>query len=484
MRLVLHSLAALALVAAAPALAQTPAGDGATDPVVLAPGHPDLTTDGLALETETVAVRVTDPRPTVYGTLTTEAERSGDAVTLTTDADVSEAGLRYSSTVTFAWPSLAPVSRDFSQGNVTAHTDYDGQAVTGTWARGEWAPLPFDIALPRPVFQPEVLPILARALPLEAGYTAVVPTFTAERRLRDYTLSVVGEEEVTLADGSAVTAWAVEETSEGRGSRTRRYFVDGATRALVAFTTTAGRDATIISEPVTDEMLASLEADAALPTVELRPGLERLQTDALQSYSQDYVIRVVEPVQQDAGTQSRTVTVDRAAGTVRAESQVEIAMAGQRTSETVEAAFPSLAPISSRVDANGTVIDLAFSDNAVSGTRTEAGGDPEPVDLMLEEPAYDASWLFEIVRLLPFEEDYRATLHTTAAGELADLTLAVLDQEEVDGQTAWIVEARPEEGPATEFAVADGTRELLRVRLRPQAGVVVDIVPVADEAGM
>lgn len=468
------SLAALALFAAAPALAQ--------EPVVLAPGHPDLTTDGLTLETETVAVRVTDPRPTVYGSVLTDVTRDGDTVTLATDADVAQAGLRYQDSITLRWPSLEPVSRERTQGNVTGQTMYDGTRVTGTWASGDWAPLPFDIELPRPVFQPEALPLVARALPLRAGYEAVAPTFTAERRLRDYTLTVVGEEEFERADGTTAMAWAIEESSEGRGSRSRRYFVDGATRELLGFTSAVGRgDGQIITEPVSDEMLAELQADT--PGVEVRPGLDRLETGALTSYSQDFAIRVVEPVQQEAGTHSRTLTVDEAAGTVTLESELVISMAGQRTSETLVAAYPSLAPISSEIDANGTLIELSYTDGALSGTRTAGEGDPEPIDLMIEEPVYDASWLFELARLVPFEDGYRGTLHVAAGGELTEIGMAVVDQEEIGGQQAWIVEATTESGGSTEFAVADGTRDLLRVRLRPQPGVVVDIVP-AEGDGM
>ena len=114
----------------------------------------------------------------------------------------------------------------------------------------------------------------------------------------------------------------------------------------------------------------------------------------------------------------------------------------------------------------------------MTGSRTPADGEAETIDLPVEAPVYDGGWLFEIVRLLPFADGYRAVFHTVSPTEgPTEVMLAVVDQEEIDGQTAWIVEATPEGGAPTEFAVADGTRELVRVRLLPQPGVVVDFVP-------
>ncbi len=465
----LLALAALA-VFAAPAFAQ----------VTLQPGHPDLQTAGLSLDTETVRVRVTEPRPTDLGMVATTVERDGDTVTMSTNADVPRAGQVYDLTVSMAWPSLAPISRERSSDGSVGTTSYDGARVTGTYSRGDWAPLPFDITLPGAVFFPEALPIIARALPFAEGYTATVPTFTSERRIRDYTLTVTGQEDFQRADGSTVTAWVVEETSEGRGSSPRKYFVEDGTRALVASTTTATGNTVVVTEPVTEAMLAAMDAET--PAVELRPGLDRLDLSGLTAYEGDYVVKIVQPIQQDAGTATRRLVVDEAAGTVTLTTTTEIAMAGQRTSETAVAAYPSLAPISTTSDNNGSVTTLEYTANAVSGTKADGGGDPTPVDMMFEDPAYSGTWVFEIVRLLPLEEGWRGTLHTISSEDGPEETVVtVIGREDVGGVSAWIVEAQAAEGGPVEFAIHPDTREMLRTRLQPQVGVVVDIVPAPAE---
>ncbi|WP_412068841.1 hypothetical protein [Rubrivirga sp. IMCC43871] len=463
------ALMALAVVAA-PAFAQ----------VTLRPGHPDLLTAGLSLDTETVRVRVTEPRPADLGLVATTVERDGDTVTMSTNADVPRAGQVYDVTVSMAWPTLAPILRERSTNGDAGTTRYDGARVTGTYGRGEWDPLPFDITLPAEVFFPEALPVIARALPFAEGYVATVPTFTAERRVRDYTLTVTGQQDFQRADGSTVTAWVVEETSQGRGSSARKYFVEDGTRILVASTTTATGDTEIVTEPVTEAMLAAMDAET--PAIELRPGLDRLDLSGLTDYEGDYVVKIVQPIQQDAGTATRRMVVDEAAGTVTLTTTTEIAMAGQRTSETAVAAYPSLAPISVMSDNNGSVTDLAYTANAVSGTKTEGGGDPDPVDMMFEMPAYAGSWVFEIVRLVPFEEGWRGTLHTISSEDgPEETTVTVVGRDDVGGVSAWIVEAQPSEGGPIEFAIHPDTREMLRTRLQPQVGVVVDIVPAAAE---
>ncbi|WP_412061863.1 hypothetical protein [Rubrivirga sp. IMCC45206] len=463
------ALMALAVVAA-PAFAQ----------VTLRPGHPDLLTAGLSLDTETVRVRVTEPRPTDLGLVATTVERDGDTITMRTNADVPRAGQVYDVTVSMAWPTLAPIMRERSTSGSTGMTRYDGTTVTGTYGRGDWEPLPFDITLPAEVFFPEALPVIARALPFAEGYTATVPTFTSERRIRDYTLTVTGQQDFERADGSTVTAWVVEETSQGRGSSARKYFVEDGTRILVASTTTAQGNTEVITEPVTEEMLAAMNAET--PAVELRPGLDRLDLSGLTDYQGDYVVKIVQPIQQDAGTATRRLVVDEAAGTVTLTTTTVIAMAGQRTSETAVAAYPSLAPISVRSDNNGSITDLTYTADAVSGTKTEGEADPEPVEMAFEMPAYAGTWVFEIVRLVPFEEGWRGAVHTISSEDgPRETVVTVIGREDVDGVSAWIVEAQAPEGGPVEFAVHPDTREMLRTRLQPQAGVIVDIVPADAE---
>ena len=451
------------------ALVLTASAASAQD-VTLRPGHPDLMTTGLTLESHVEAVRVAGPSPQDIGVVRHQVTRDGDRVTLVTRSAVPMMGGDSEITSEFAWPSLRPVRSERSPKSTVR---YDGTRVTGVYGRGDWEPLPYDITLQDEPFQPEILPILARALPFRAGYTARVPTFAAGTRLRDVQLTVVGPEDFRRADGATAATWVVEETSEGRGSRARRYYVDAGSRDLVAMSFSPQEGTDVVTEPTTEEALAQVSADRAVGD-RLRPGAEALATDALQSGSQSYVVKVVQPVQQDVGTQTRTLTVDRDAGTVTLVSEVDIAVAGQKSTETVVAAYPSLRPVSSRTDANGEIIDLAYTDTGVVRT---GGSDDENYDLTFDEPVFDSSFLFDVVRLLPFADGYQASFETFSKEGPTALALTVTGQEEVEGRTAWMVTAQPTEGSPTVFAVDAETRDLLRIEIQPQLGVVVHFVP-------
>jgi hypothetical protein len=466
----LLTLAALAFVAA-PLFAQ--------DAVTLRPGHPDLMTADLTLGDETVSITSSGARSRALGTLTTTVQQDGDTVTLRTDADVPQAGQVYDVTATFAWPSLRPISRERSAGGASGMTTYDGATVTGRFARGDdFDALPFDIALRQEPFQPEVLPYIARALPFAEGYTAVVPTFTSETRVRDYTLSVTGMEEVTPTGGEPVMAWAVVQTVEAtRAPRPRTYYIDPATRTILRTTTPATGDALIVSEPVTEESLAALEAEAATPAIELRPGLDRLEAGALTSRSESFVIRVVEPVQQEAGTITRTVEIDEAAGTITVTLVQDIAMAGQRVEQTSVAAYPSLAPTTATTAANANTVDVTYGD----GTATVVVNG-ETQEVALEAPVFDGGFLFEIVRALPYEEGYRGEIHILAPGQGATaVPVSVGAPTEIDGQTAWPVETGGGPGTAFVFYVDPETRDFVRIEQEPQPGVLIHVEPTGGE---
>ena len=201
------------------------------------------------------------------------------------------------------------------------------------------------------------------------------------------------------------------------------------------------------------------------------------------SYTQDYVVRLVSPSQQDIGTATRSLAVDRAAGTVTLDVETVIAMAGQQTTEHAVAAFPSLSPIEARIEANGTVFDLTYGDDAVTGTKTEGEGDAEAVEVAFEEAVYDASMAAELVRLVPFEEGFRGEYFTVSPVEgPTSVFFEVTGQDEVDGRAVWLVgvEAGPN-APVQTFAVDAETRETLRIRPEPQVGVIIDILPVDAE---
>ena len=45
------------------------------------------------------------------------------------------------------------------------------------------------------------------------------------------------------------------------------------------------------------------------------------------------------------------------------------------------------------------------------------------------------------------------------------------------GRTAWIVKVSPDGAPPNEFAIDAETRDLLRIEIAPQPGVVIQFVP-------
>lgn len=172
--------------------------------VLLAPGHPDLVTEGVSVGDVLSLVRVAEPTAEDVGTTSARVTQGAGTVTVVTTADASDVGLAgTSAAATFAWPSLRPVETvDGAQGRVT----YDGVHMTGLFGRGDREPLPYDITLDAEPFQPEAVPFLARMLPLRRGYTATVPTFSAQSQLRTVTLAVAGPEPFVGADGAARTA--------------------------------------------------------------------------------------------------------------------------------------------------------------------------------------------------------------------------------------------------------------------------------------
>ena len=287
-------------------------------------------------------------------------------------------------------------------------------------------------------------------------------------------MTVEGQETFTKADGSTANVWAIEEVTPGRRVQTQRYLVDAASRDLVAITTSM-QGADVVIETTTEAMLDVMAAERPM-MASLRPGADALAVDALESYSQSYTVKLVQPQQQDIGTQTRTVTVDRGEGTVTVEEMTSIPIAGQETSSTVTMAYPSLRPLSARSQANEVVTNLTYNDDGVIRRQTPASDESPDYERELEEPVFDPSVLFEVVRLVPFEEGYQAAFETFNAEGLLSIPIAITGQGEVDGTAVWMVRAAPEGAPPIDFAIDAETRELVRVMLSPQPGVMVHFV--------
>ncbi|MEM1117465.1 MAG: hypothetical protein AAF845_14795 [Bacteroidota bacterium] len=464
----LSTLSAVLLLGAAPALAQ--------DAVRLAPGHPDLSP--VAIESSLMAVYSGGTDGRLLGTITTTATPNDDGtVTVVTDAAAPEAGFVSQDSARYG-ASLAPIFLNQEGPGGQGTVAVDGMNVSGTYARGSMEPLPFDIDLEEAPFDPVSIPLVARSLPLRAGYEAVVPTFSPLQRVRETTLTVVGEEEVMGADGEAAMAWAIEEDGPGRD---RRFFVDGATREIVQITISPNPETVITLVPTTEEALAEAAGPPADP---IRPGDPALMADRLADYSENYTFKVVQPVQQDIGTSTRALTIDREAGTVTLVSTTEITMAGQSIRDSLVAAYPSFEPISRRLDQNGTLIEMSHADGEVRRTVTAEGEEPETEVTVFDEAVFGAGWLQEMIRVMPLAEGYRISFEGVGtSGEANPVLVSVIGQEEMDGGPAWIVEAVPASGPPTTYTIDDATREVLKSSFSPQVGVILETVP-AEEAAM
>lgn len=452
----------------------------AQNAVTLTPGHPDLTLPAAPPASGTTEVRMIEPQAQSLGTIVERTALDGDVLTVVTRTVVPMAGANSVDSTRLVWPSLAPLSNDVTDGDDVAEVAFADGTVSGTYDAGRGA-LPFGFDLETPVFAPGVLPLLVRSIPLETGYTAVVPLFSAKDRFKEARLTVTGREDVEH-DGETVSAWVVEQRGGGGlvGTFVQRHFIDPDTRALLHTEVHPQSEMLVHLVPLTAAQAAAREQEMAAAAAEaeaaraaaadLRPGAEVLATDAVRDASVEAVIRLVEPMQQDAGTDTRTVTIDEAAGTVTVTQVVDIPMAGQHQESTIVAAYPSLAPISvTETGANTTAI--TFADGRVTGTH-----DGEPVEADLDAPVFASGLLVEVVRLLPFAEGYSAGYRAFSAEDgVVTTLLTVTGQETVGDRTAWAVTAEREGNPTFTFHVDAETRELLRYGFSPQAGVRIEI---------
>ena len=185
-------------------------------------------------------------------------------------------------------------------------------------------------------------------------------------------------------------------------------FIDADSRNLVAITYTV-QGADVVIEPTSQAMLDAA-AEARSMMTSLRPGDAGLATDALQSYTQEFTVKLIQPQQQDIGTQTRTVTVDEAEGLVTIESTTSIPLAGQNTSDELVLTYPGLRGMSYRAEANDVVTTLTYNDDGVIRRRTPADDESPDFEQTFEEPVFDPAALFELVRLMPFTEGYSAAL--------------------------------------------------------------------------
>ena len=466
-------LLAAVLLAAAPALAQAPA--------LLTPGHPDLAADALAFESLAYSVRTGDR---TIGQITQRVTEDGPSVTVVTEVDIPESRQASVDSARVLRASLAP--QFFSttpRGGVPQTAAFDGARVVGTYqARGHT--LPIDLELEAPAFHDGSTSIaggaalVARALPFREGYTGTVRTFSPTRRLGEVTLTVAGRESVDRLDGTAVSAYVVEERPEGADAALRRYYVDPETRALLQVVTESQSGAPIVVRQADPEALAAeAAARAAVPRV--RPGDAALDASRIRTGERALTLRLLQPMQQDVGTQTERVTVDEAAGTVTVVTRTEVPIQNITLADSAVAALPSLGAVAQSFEGGGDSVLLAYGDGAVTGTA-----DGDELDVELDGPVFAASLLAQVLQALPLEAGYQAVLPTYAVGGVLSsrsgvvpVFVEVSGPADEGGRSVWTVVATPEGAPPTTYVLDAETREVLRTRIQPQAGVVIDVVP-------
>ena len=473
-----HALAAALLVAlAAAASAQSPA-----EPVVLAPGHPDLDVAAVTPETGVVLVQQTGEGGGPLGSVRDDRALDGGVLAVVTSTAVGMAGPPLRDSTRMAWPSLAPLDQTVETDGLFGRAAWSADSVAGVWGPVA-GPQPLAFGLERPVFAPAALPLVVRALPLDrTGYRAVVPLFSVRDRFQEATLTVAGPETITLDDGRTVDVVAVDQ--EGGGGLTRgfpqRHYVDPETRALVRSELSA-MGMTIQMDPLPAEVAATvrpLRSRLGLQAVALVPGHPDLRVGELALAETESEMRWALPEREPLWQIAETADVQDGVATVTMEAEAAGSPTVIRT--TTRMAWPSLAPLSHRSvtarEDGESASSLDFDGLRVTGVY----GEGQPLDLELRAPVFGPRSVALVARALPFRAGYLATLSTFTAGDrLQEHTLLVVGRETVETPggpvEAWVVE-HDGEGPTRRYAVDPDTRALLSTTYSPRPGAVVETV--------
>jgi hypothetical protein len=238
-----RTLCALAIAGAAlpvtTALAQAPAG---TFPEIRV-GDPAV--DGRRITPGTYTLRMIASRgdqEVEVGTITEDvrvtAGANGEAVLERAQTVQARFGTLTDS-VAMRLATLAPIRHRSHNPQRVMRLDFDGKRITGdiTPVEGEATKIDeeFDIAL----FDSSPIDLIIRALPLEEGYGARIPTFIHEMGGKVvFEARVLRAETVEVSDGRKVDAWVVE---SGRNvGPTSTYWIAKDTRELLRQVTSQG----------------------------------------------------------------------------------------------------------------------------------------------------------------------------------------------------------------------------------------------------
>ena len=213
----------------------------------LIPGDPRLDLEAVTLpssRTFDLSI-VTDGGRQPFGTLTEDIRRAPDGGLVRVQRLASPRGTQVDSLVSTL--RLSPVSHHSRNPGRTVDLRYAAHKVTGTYTNAGAAPVVVDDALDSPAFDSNVIDLVARAVPLDPGFTSPVQTY--ERASADatetdvtYTVRTVGRDVV----GGRETV--VVEFSKG-GTGTTRLYLDPETRAVVRQESEVAPGTTFVMEP-------------------------------------------------------------------------------------------------------------------------------------------------------------------------------------------------------------------------------------------
>ncbi|HEX8392297.1 MAG TPA: hypothetical protein VF665_08090 [Longimicrobium sp.] len=222
------ALIALLLIAtAAPLAGQTPAD-------TVRPGSAVLRTDHVTESEHTMELTMqASPVPLQMVLSTRLVERGGVPVIIRTERLRSGRSLLGTDSMTVERATLAPVQR----------VEYGG-----VWTRTEFTPRGVRVndgvdkgvsrRLNAPVFLGSAFDLLLGALPLAAGYEAVLPVWDSRDQVATAaTARVAGTEEVAFAAGTR-SAWRVEVRGSGYAGT---YWLDRESRTLLRYESQDGR---------------------------------------------------------------------------------------------------------------------------------------------------------------------------------------------------------------------------------------------------
>ncbi len=224
--------------------------------------------------------------------------------------------------------------------------------------------------------------------------------------------------------------------------------------------------------------VAPASAQATGDTLVVSPG-DALATDWITPGTTSWTLKLVQPVQQNVGTISERYDVvgDEVVRVVT----VSIPMQGMTQTDSLVADAATLVPRLHRSTGGMVDASLEFMAEGIAGTSTPRDGATETVMEMTDAPVYDGAWLGEIAQSLPLAEGLVAKVPVySVQGGVSDAVITVTGQEEVEtadgARTGWTVEMNV--GPQTVTTVVDAeTREVLKTRLSPQPGVVIEAAP-------